>query len=124
MEATTETAELYNKIRELSPKNESQKYLQSQALQIGADMMQSRWMLIEESQTNLPRAFLVVLTFWLIVLFVQFGMLAPRNLIAISSLIICAISMTGAIFLILALNQPMEGKPSRSRMFRFIKPFL
>jgi hypothetical protein len=38
---------------------------------------------------------------WLIVLFVQFGMLAPRNLTAILSLIICAISMTGAIYLIL-----------------------
>jgi len=30
-------------IRELSPKTESQKYLQSQALQFGADMMQSQW---------------------------------------------------------------------------------
>jgi hypothetical protein len=109
MEATTETAELYNKIRELSPKNESQKYLQSQALQIGADMMQSRWMLIEQSQTNLPRIFLVVLTFWLTVLFAQFGLLAPRNLTAKSALFICALSVSGAIYLILELNNPLEG---------------
>jgi len=109
MEAATEMAEVYTKIRELSPQNDSQKYLQSQALQIGADMMQSRWMLIEQSQTNLPRIFLVVLTFWLTVLFAQFGLLAPRNRTAKSALFICAISMSCAIFLILELNNPLEG---------------
>ena len=109
MEKATEMADVYNKIRELSPKNESQKYLQSQALLLSAEMMQSRWMLIEQSQTKLPRVFLVVLTFWLTVLFAQFGLLAPRNRTAMSALFICAISMSGAIFLILELNQPLEG---------------
>ncbi len=109
MESETEMADVYDKIRELSAKNDSQKYLQTQALQLIDDIMQSRWMVIEQSQTNLPRAFLVVLTFWLTVLFTQFGLLAPRNRTAISALLICAISMSGAIFLILELNQPLEG---------------
>jgi hypothetical protein len=109
METATGMADVYNKIRELSPKNESQKYLQTQALQIGAEMMESRWMLIEQSQTKLPRIFLVVLAFWLTVLFAQFGMLAPRNRTALSALFICAISMSCAIFLILELNNPLEG---------------
>jgi hypothetical protein len=109
METATGMADVYTKIRELSPQNDSQKYLQTQALQIGADMMQSRWMLIEQSQTKLPRVFLVVLTFWLTVLFVQFGLLAPRNLTANSALFICAISVSGAIYLILELNNPLEG---------------
>ena len=109
MESETEMADVYDKIRELSPKNDSQKYLQTQALQLIDDIMQSRWMLIEQSQTKLPRVFLVVLTFWLTVLFAQFGLLAPRNRTAMSALLICAISMSGAIFLILELNQPLEG---------------
>ena len=109
MEDATEIADVYNKIRELSPKNDSQKYLQSQAQQLGANMMQSRGMLIEQSQTKLPRIFLVVLTFWLTVLFTQFGLLAPQNRTAMSALFICAISMSGTIFLILELNQPLEG---------------
>jgi len=110
MEKATEMADVYTRIRELSPKNDSQKYLQSQALQISADMMQSRWMLIEQSQTNLPRIFLLVLTFWLTLLFVQFGLLAPRNRTALSAVFICAISMAGAIFLILELNHPLDGR--------------
>jgi len=110
MMAADETADLYNKIRELSPQNDAQKYLQTQALQITADMMQTRWMLIEQSQVNLPRMFLVVLTFWLTVLFIQFGLLAPRNRTALSAVFICALSMAGAIFLILELNHPLEGR--------------
>jgi hypothetical protein len=109
MESETEMADVYNKIRELSPKNDSHKYLQTQALKLIDDIMQSRWMLIEQSQTKLPRVFLVVLTFWLTVLFAQFGLLAPRNRTAMSALFICAISISGAIFLILELNQPLEG---------------
>ena len=69
MESETEMADVYNKIRELSTKNDSQKYLQTRALQLMDDIMQLRWMVIEQSQTNLPRVFLVVLTFWLTVLF-------------------------------------------------------
>jgi hypothetical protein len=110
MEAASDMSHVYNRIRELSPQNDDQKYLQTQALQIAADMMQSRWMLIEQSQVNLPRMFLVVLTFWLTVMFVQFGLLAPRNRTALSALFICAISMAGAIFLILELNHPLEGR--------------
>ena len=108
--AADDTADLYSKIRELSPRNDAQKYLQSQALQISADMMQARWMLIEQSQVNLPRMFLSVLSFWLIVLFVQFGLLAPRNRTALSAVFICALSMAGAVFLILELNHPLEGR--------------
>ena len=101
--------EVYDKIRALTPKDESHQYLKSQALQLGSDLMQSRWMLVEQSQSQLPPVFLCVLVFWLTVLFAGFGLLAPRNLTAISGLSICAVSMAGAILLILELNRPLEG---------------
>jgi Protein of unknown function (DUF4239) len=109
VEQSTGMEDVYDKIRELSPHNDSQQYLKAQALQLGVDLMQSRWMLIEQSQNSLPTVFLVVLVFWLAVLFVSFGLLAPRNATAISALFICALSMSGAIFLILELNRPLEG---------------
>jgi len=108
-EDTTGVDEVYDEIRRLSPQNASQQYLKSQALQLGAEVMQSQWMLVEESQTSLPTIFLVALTFWLTVLFVHFGLLAPRNLTAILALFVCAVSMSGAIFLILELTHPLEG---------------
>jgi hypothetical protein len=101
--------DVYDRIRNLAPKNESQQYLKGQAQQMGADLMQSRWMLVEQSQNRLPDMFLGVLIFWLIVLFIGFGLLAPRNLTALTGLFVCALSMAGAIFLILELNRPLEG---------------
>jgi hypothetical protein len=109
MEKATEIADVYNSIRELSPKNDSQMYLQTEALKLCADIMQSRWLLIEESQTDLPRIFFIILTFWLTVLFAQFGLLAPQNQAAKAALFVCTISMSSAIFLILELNHPLEG---------------
>lgn len=109
LEATTGMDDVYDEIRGLTPQNDSQQYLKSQALQLSADLMQSRWMVVEQSQTSLPTIFLVVLTFWLTGLFAHFGLLAPRNLTAVLALFVCAISMAGAIFLILELNHPLEG---------------
>ncbi|HEV8058919.1 MAG TPA: hypothetical protein VGP68_03550 [Gemmataceae bacterium] len=101
--------EVYDKIRDFAPMNEGQQYLKSQALQLAADLMQSRWMLVEQSQNSLPTAFLAVLVFWLTVLFAALGLLAPPNLTVLSGLLICALSMACAVFLILELNRPLEG---------------
>lgn len=101
--------EVYDKIRDLAPQNESQQYLRSQALHLAGDLMQSRWLLLEQSQNRLPTIFLVVLIFWLTVLFIGLSLLAPPNVTALSALFVCALSMSGAVFLILELSHPLEG---------------
>lgn len=100
---------IQDKLRELLPRNNSQRILQSQALQIAAELAQSRWLLIEQTQSSLPKAFLIVLLFWLTMLFVCFGMLAPRNATVIAVLLVSALSVSGAIFLILEMNTPLTG---------------
>jgi len=52
---------IQDKLRELTPGSDFQRQLQSQALQIVADLAQSRWIIIEQTQLTLPTAFLVVL---------------------------------------------------------------
>jgi hypothetical protein len=42
---------------------------------------------------------LVVLVFWLIVLFVSFGLFAPRNMIVVGSILVSAVSVSAAILL-------------------------
>jgi hypothetical protein len=100
---------IQDKLRELSPRNDSQRLLQTQALQMAADVAQARWLLIEQTQSPLPKTFLIVLIFWLTMLFVSFGMLAPRNATVIAVLLVCALSVSGAIFLILEMNTPLTG---------------
>jgi hypothetical protein len=69
----------------------------------------SRWLMIEQAQTTLPTVFLGMLIFWLTVLFASLGLLAPRNVTTWCCLFVCAVSMAGAIYLILEMNRPLEG---------------
>ncbi len=106
---STEIESVHTRIRELAPQNELQRSIQSQALEISSDLQQTRWLLIEETQGTLPTALIAILIFWLTVLYVSFGLFAPRNGTAITALFICAISIAGSIFLIQELNQPVKG---------------
>ena len=52
---------------------------------------------------------MVMLLFWLTALHISFGLFAPRNAMVVIVLLICALSVSGAIFLILEMNHPMSG---------------
>ena len=93
----------------LSPRNEQQTWLKSQALEMVSEMAQLRWLLFEESRVALPMTLLVILLFWLAVIFIGFGLLVPRNATVVAILVLSALSAAGAIFLILELNHPLSG---------------
>jgi membrane-bound ClpP family serine protease len=52
---------------------------------------------------------LVVLVLWLTIIFISFGLYAPFNATAVSSLFLAALSVSGAIFLILEMYTPYVG---------------
>ncbi len=66
-------------------------------------------MAIEEQENTIPTPFLVVLILWLAAMFASFGLFAPRNAIAVAVLFLGALSLSGAIFLIEELNDPLGG---------------
>ncbi len=109
VETSTVLEDLLNRIRELQPGNDAQSAFQTQALQIGNDLQQSRWLMIEENQIELPTAFLVVLLCWLTLLFSTYGLLTPVNPTVVVVLMVCALSMAGAIYLVVEMNQPFDG---------------
>jgi hypothetical protein len=93
----------------LSPNSDTQKWLLARALSVASDLEQTRWELVERSRKTIPRAFIVVLVFWLVVIFGTLGLFSPRNATAYSIIFICALSVAAAIFLVLELDQPFEG---------------
>ena len=101
---------IYDLVQKLSPQNDMQRRLQSQALQLLQELGQTRWLLAaqQESRTA-PLPFLVILVFWLTVLFASFGLFSPANATVVAVLFLCALSVSGAIFLILELGRPFEG---------------
>jgi hypothetical protein len=99
-----EAASFYEKIQELTPRNDFEHYLQSQALLTALEIGQTRALLVEQAGSSIPMPFLVVMVFWLAVIFASFGLFAPRNATVIATLFVCALSVSGAIFLILELD--------------------
>jgi hypothetical protein len=109
MESVDAAKTFQDKLRELTPKNDLQKSLLAQASQISSDVLQTRLLLMEQQQNELPSSFLVLLIFWLTGLFISFGLFAPRNGTVLAVLFICALSVSSAIFLVLEMNRPLDG---------------
>jgi hypothetical protein len=109
IEHGTGMEDVQSMIEALAPTDESHRAIKTKALQACNELAQSRWLIIEEAQSALPTPFLVVLIFWLTVLFTALGLLAPRNATTMVCLFICAVSMAGAILLLLEMNQPFDG---------------
>ena len=97
------------KLLELTPRDEAQRWLQSRALQIGGELAEERWLLAAEDEGSVPRPFLATLAFWLTSLFAVFGLFAPRHATVVVALLVCALSLSAAIFLILEMDRPFEG---------------
>jgi hypothetical protein len=100
---------IQRKLYALAPENEMQKKLQSRALTLFDDLLQTRELALEKASHTLPTPFLVVMVFWLsMVLFGINLFVAPRGIV-IASMFVGALCLSAAIFLILQLDNPFEG---------------
>ena len=101
--------ELQRQVEALSPRTDMQRQLQARALQIVDDVLATRWLALLQQTGSIPVPLLVVLVSWLAILFGTFGLFAPRNATVITCLLISAVSVSGAIFIILEMNHPLQG---------------
>lgn len=106
---TARGSELFAAVQKLPVRDEWHQGAKTHVLQLTADLARQRWELSQSNTDSLPKAFLVVLAFWLFVLFTSFGIFSPRNTTVVAVLLVCALSVAGAIFLIVDLDQPFEG---------------
>jgi hypothetical protein len=100
---------LYDRIQGLSPKDDTQRSIQGQALNLVMTLGQTRWLMAEQRTNSISVSMLVVLIFWLTIIFISFGLYAPRNATVVVSFFVSAVSVSGAIFLILEMYSPYEG---------------
>jgi hypothetical protein len=100
---------LFNSIEKLSPQTDVQRSLKSQAAQIATDLGQMRWLLFEQTESSISLPMLIVLIAWLAIIFMSVGLFAPPNATVVIALMLSALSVAGAIFLILELDMPFDG---------------
>lgn len=100
---------LYDKIQQLSPQNDTQRSLKASALSAAMDIGNTRWLMFEQESFPIPKGLLIVVVFWFAVVFASFGLHAPRNSTVLVTLFLCALSVAGAILLIVELYNPFGG---------------
>jgi Protein of unknown function (DUF4239) len=106
---TARPVDLYNQIEGLAPKEERQRAMQSQASGLLISVGEVRWLMIEEAAVKINPLVILVLDFWLTVLFVSWGLYSPRNATALTALVVTAVAVSAAIFLIVELYTPYTG---------------
>jgi hypothetical protein len=105
---TVQAEEISNRILALTAADDSRRWLKNEALRLTEDVLKARWRVLEGGG-NIPRTFLIAVVFWLSATFASFGLYAPRNATVMTALCVAALSVAGAVFLIIELDAPFEG---------------
>lgn len=106
------TPTLYDEIVNLKPRNDSQRTLRDKALDLSFDLEQTRDLLLVQKARFFPKTFLIVLSllvFWFMFIFFSLGIYAPSNSTVILMLLLAALSVAIAFFIIMDLSLPFEG---------------
>jgi hypothetical protein len=70
----------------------------------------TRWRIIEEAHGSISRPFFTMLSLWLILIFLSFGLVAPHNALAIVLIVLGAVSISSAVYVIVDLDTPFTGQ--------------
>ncbi len=93
----------------LKPANARDRWWLEQALVLAGRIGDARGLLAQRIGQGTPRAFLVLVVFWLTLLFASFGLFAPPNFTSAVTLTLCALAVAGAVGMILELEQGFGG---------------
>jgi hypothetical protein len=99
----------YMTIHRLSPHDDSQRALKTEAVTLMIDLGQLRSLLQAQAIPSISRSLLIALVSWLVVIFLGFSLVAPPNATTTLALVASAFSVACAVFLILELDHPLSG---------------
>jgi hypothetical protein len=99
----------YVAVHRLSPHDDSQRALKTEAVTLMVDLAQLRSLLQAQAIPSLARPLLIALVSWLVVIFFGFSLVAPPNATTTLALVASAFSVACALFLILELDHPLAG---------------
>jgi len=101
--------DLPKSIQQITASDDAQRTFKSQAAALANELGQMRWLLFEQAESSISVPLLLTMVFWLTVTFISVGLFAPSNATAIAAQFLSALSVAGAVFLILELDQPFDG---------------
>jgi hypothetical protein len=100
---------LYFAVIRLSPHDDVQRALKTQAATVMVDLAELRSLLQTQAIPSISRPLLLAVVSWLVVIFFCFSLVAPPNNTTTLALVASAFSVACALFLILELDHPLSG---------------
>jgi hypothetical protein len=100
---------LFDKVQSLSPTTDAQRSLKAEAIVLCINLAQIRWLMYAQSGSSVSTPLLVVLIFWFTITFLGFGLFSPANPTVVVALGLCALAVSGAIFVMLEMYTPFQG---------------
>lgn len=73
------------------------------------DVVKARFAVIEDAGASFSAPFFWIMIFWLTVVFLALGLVAPRNRIVALGILLCAMSLSSAVFVVDDLSRPYRG---------------
>lgn len=101
--------EIGNRLNALPPADAAHGSLLQDARQRLQKVLELRWVLVEQSEGTIPWPLIAMLVAWLALIFASFGFRAPRNAITVSTFVVSAVLIAGALYLILDMDVPFSG---------------
>ncbi len=96
-------------IEALAPSDASGSHTAARCRDVYASVISARWTVIEDSHTPSGDFFVAILSFWLSLVFLSFGVQVPRKALSAVVLAIGVISVASVMFVIVDLSFPYRG---------------
>lgn len=93
----------------LAPKSLVQQGLKARLISLNADINTTATLIHAQRFDSIPTTLLMVLGAWLSLIFATFGLFAPRNAVVVGVLLMCSMSASAAVLLILEMHLPFRG---------------
>jgi hypothetical protein len=103
------TQALPRAIQGISTNDDAQRAFKLQAAALTLELGHMRWLLFEQTESSISVPLLVIMVFWFTLTFVSVSLFAPPNATVHVAQLMAALSVAGAIFLILELDKPFSG---------------
>jgi hypothetical protein len=103
-------------LRAMQLSGDQQVSLWNEARLLYRQVVQQRWVVVDQSGGTIPRPLIVMLIIWLMVIFASFGYQAPRNRVVTSAFIMAALLVSAALYLILDMDAPISGLAKTSNV--------
>lgn len=101
--------QLTGAIAALTPADEAQRGLKLRIELAGAEIARTRLLMFSDGEPAILTPFLLILMFWLAVVFASYSLFVEPGRIVIAALLVFALSISSALFLVADLSQPFVG---------------